>query len=77
MAQFAVPKHLRADHSIILVGQDEQDRWIVEENHGFVMAAFRHKADAVRFANHARRRFRDAIVLVTQARIQARPQHAA
>ena len=79
MAQFAVPKHLQADHTIILVGQDECGRWIVEENHGLVQATFTSKNEAVRFANSERWQFPGAIVMVTQARIQngGRPRQAA
>lgn len=69
MAQFAAPEHLRGDHTIILVGQDDRGRWVVEENHGLVEGAFRTKDDAIRFAQAERDQFPDAIVMVTQAQI--------
>lgn len=72
MAQFAAPEHLRGDHTIILVGQDDRGRWLVEENHGLIEGAFRSKDDALRFANAERGQFPGAIVMVTQARIQRR-----
>jgi|GEM_PF-5032370 len=72
MAQFAAPQHLRGDHTIIVVGQDDRGRWVVEENHGLIQGAFRTKADALRFAQAERRQFPGAIVMVTQARIERR-----
>lgn len=72
MAQFAIPEHLRGDHTIILVGQDDRGRWMVEENHGLVSGTFRTRDGALRFAQAQHSQFPDAIIMVTQARIQRR-----
>jgi hypothetical protein len=72
MAQFAAPEHLRGDHTIILVGQDERGHWVVEENHGLIEGAFRTKYDAMRFAQSERSQFPGAIIMVTQAEIKRR-----
>lgn len=72
MAQFAIPEHLRGDHTIILVGQDDLGRWVVEENHGLIEGAFRTKNDALRFAQSERDQFPGAIVVITQAKLRRR-----
>ena len=57
MGQFAPPEKFRSDPTILLVGQDSQGRWMVQENHGFAEGAFVSREDAVRFAETERAHF--------------------
>lgn len=69
MTQFAAPEHLRSDPSIIVVGEDGNGCWTVEENHGLIRGRFRHRADAIRFAKSERDQLPDAIVMVQPPRV--------
>ena len=73
MAQFAAPKHFQQDHTLLFVGQDEQGRWTVQDNHGLVEDGFATRADALRFAEIERTHHPDAVVMVTPPRLRPLP----
>ena len=69
MAQFAMPAHLKADHTIILVCHGEDDRWAVDSNHDVMEASFGRREDALRFARSLRVRCPGAIIVETPAKL--------
>lgn len=73
MAQFAAPKRFRQDHTLLLIDQDEQGRWTVQDNHGRVEDGFATRADALRFAETERSHHPDAVVIVTPPRLGPLP----
>jgi hypothetical protein len=55
------------EEHVLLVGQDQQGRWIVQENHGATEALFASREAALRFALWERHAFTAARVELTPA----------
>ena len=77
MAQFSPPAAFRGDPTILLVGQDDDGRWVVQENHGRVEGCFISRDAAICFAQAERAQFPGALVVITPQRVNRNMGRAA
>jgi len=59
--------------TVLLVGEDNDGHWLVQENHGRIDEEFESKGAAVAFAESVRRRLPSAFLMVTPSTISRPP----
>ncbi len=77
MGYYSPPTAYQDDPSILLIGQDFEGHWIVQENHGLAEGCFTTREAAVRYAEAERAHFPGALVVLTPAKLSMAYGHGA
>jgi hypothetical protein len=67
------PPGRHREPTVLLVGEDGEGHWLVQENHGRIDEEFESRGAAVAFAESVRRKLPGAFLMVTPSEISRRP----